>query len=360
MKHLLILLIAGIAVLESTSLLYSAAPVVEETIPSVEEIERKAITYRLENTEQGYVRMLASDEISLGQKGESFYDITYDKSRIREIHRYRYVGETQWKSTEKYIITQEKYIRDVETANITEDVHVAPATNYKDPKKHYHILDPRPLGMDAAGTLALDDVHVEEFLNRSDRTVPTVLPDQSDGLKTWKIDYQLKGSETHVSIWIAPSQGFSVVQLELRYPGENGLIIENSKSQLKQYPVGNVWYPTRLVRTLSEKDRVASRQVVVVEEARFGGPIDETAFILAGLDLKPGRQVIDSTSGKPWMMVWDGKAEVKPSSVQTTPMTIPEPVRPWKIWLSLIGVVALALCAIFYFWRSRRSRQFSK
>ncbi|HEY7153231.1 MAG TPA: hypothetical protein VH575_04655, partial [Gemmataceae bacterium] len=97
---------------------------------------------------------------------------------------------------------------------------------------------------------------------------------------------------------------------------------------------------------------VLRRQVTTVEEARFGEPVDEAAFTPAGLELKPGREVVDSTSGQPWLKVWDGKKLADSSGVQTAPANPDR--RHWVLWALAIG---LALLSIFYIRRIIRQRR---
>ena len=120
---------------------------------------------------------------------------------------------------------------------------------------------------------------------------------------------------------------------------------------MKQYPSGGIWYPSKLIRLVREDDQVRNHQEIIVEEARFGSEINDSDFTLSSLDLKPGREVVDSRSGKPWEKVWDGKELVNPSGVPTAPANPDR--RRWLFWILAVG---LALMAIFYFRRVIRQR----
>jgi hypothetical protein len=331
-------------------------PALCEPEPRVEELEQKCIRYRLENTKRGYVRMHVSDEIDPQQQTERLYEITFDEKRIRQVRRCRLLGNKRWGEPEKIIVTPKAYIDDSEY--VQTPVQMAPVSNYKEPREHLRVLNPQLLGMDLGGVDMLHFSHVEMLLNRSNRTPPTVQLDELAGLKTWRIDYKLKENGAEIKVWIVPDQGFSVVRAEAHTVQKNGeRLVEATDSPLKQYPVGDIWYPRTVFKTLKRDGQVIKRQVVTIEEARFGGPIDDTAFTPTGLDLKPGREIVDSTSGLPWRKVWDGKKLVDPSAVKTNP---PNPERHRRPrWLQLTLAACLGLIAAFYFWRAFRRRSAS-
>lgn len=324
--------------------------------PNVEDLERRAITYRLENVKQGYVRMRVVNEKPPPSDTECLYEITFDPRRVRQVRRCRPQGRPEWGEPDSIVVTPDRYIADHVDAQSSTPVQVASAKDYRSPREHFRVLNVQALGMDANGADGLHTAHLESLLNRADRAATTVHADVRHGLETWRIDYDLKhrqrGWTAHVSLWIAPSQGFSVVGVEHRADQDGARYTTVVDSQMQQYPPGAVWYPSRVTKTVKEDDRVLDRQVITVEEARLGGAIDESAFTLAGLELKPGRPVVDSTSGQPWAKVWDGKEAVDPSQVQTA---VPSKDRyRWLLWVLAAG---LALLAFFYIRRAVGKRR---
>jgi hypothetical protein len=323
--------------------------------PGFEDLEKKAIRYRLENFKQGYVRIYVIDDEPSPHNTECLFEITFDEHRVRQIRRSRQRGSTLWGKPEKIIVSQDKYITDHENADKDLAVHIAPATDYKSAREHFGVLNIQALGMSPNGAAMLHTAHVESLMNRSDRTPPEVHADVRDGISTWRIDYMLKDPQqkggANVSLWIAPSQGYSVVGIYYHVDQDGKKYSTIINTQMKQYPEKDVWYPYKLIKTQKEDDRIIDRQVVTVEEARFGGLIDEAAFTPAGLELKPGREAVDSTSGQPWAKVWNGKEMVKASGVKTAPVN-PDRTR-WLLWVLAVG---LALLVVFYFRRVIRRR----
>jgi hypothetical protein len=330
---------------------------------NVEEIEKKSISYRLENIRQGHVRMYVTEE---NPSTETVFEITFDVHNIRQVRRCRQRGESHWLFVEKIIVTPKIYIAYHQKADITA-VQINPVTNLNSPREHYGVLNIQALGMTPNGASRLHLDHVESLMNRSDRSLPMIQKDNHEGLDTWRIDYEIKipgrKGESKASLWVAPSQGYSVVGYYHHADQDGKRYSTIINTQMKQYPEKNVWYPYRLIKILKEDDRILNRQEAIVEEARFGCPIDENTFTPAGLDLQPGQEVLDSTSGVPWAKIWDGKKLVDPSAVKTKdPSAIktnpPNPERHRRPrWLQLTFAAGLGLIAAFYFWRAFRRRR---
>lgn len=58
-------------------------------VPSVEELEKKAIGYRLKYIKQGHVKMRVINDTPSPRRTESLYEVTFDEQRIRQIVRKR-------------------------------------------------------------------------------------------------------------------------------------------------------------------------------------------------------------------------------------------------------------------------------
>jgi hypothetical protein len=339
-------------------LLLRAVPSLCSSFITVEELERNAITYRLENVKQGYVRIHVIDYEPSERRLERLYEVTFDQNRVRQIRRLRNIGDLEWGDPEKIVVTPKIYIDDIEFIDTA--VSVVPATRYKNPRTLSRVLNVQALGMDSGGVNLLHIAHVESLLNRADRIGPTVHDEQRNGMDTWRIDYRLKienqKTEPSIALWIAPSQGFGVVGIEVRFERNGKHYKTVIDSQLKKYPLGEIWYPSKVVRLVKKEDEVQSHQVILVEEARFGHQIDDAAFSLGGLDLKPGREAVDSTVDKPRAKIWDGEKLVDPSCVPAA--TPSNPVRNRRPrWLQLTLAVVLGLTAAVYFWRAFKKQR---
>jgi hypothetical protein len=217
-----------------------------------------------------------------------------------------------------------------------------------DPPERRRVINVQALGMDTGTDLT--SAHVESLLNRADRDSPTVRSDVLDGIRAWRIDYSRKAPDraatSHFSLWLAPDQGYSVIGITIRtlQGGKHYECI--IRSALKQYPANNVWYPAQVTKTLMEGGKAFDREVITVEDAQFGVPVEDKAFTLAGLGLQLGREIVDSSSGQSWGKVWNGRQAVDPSRVP--PPVLTEPDRRW-VWWTLAAV--LGLLAVIYFWR---------
>jgi hypothetical protein len=328
-------------------------------IPSVEELERSAIMYRLKNIKQGHVKMHVINERPYPRNTELLYEITFDKKRVRQIVRKRVPGHAEWENPEKIIVTQDRCITDFEDGAVPTAVQIVPAKEYKTPREHFRMLSVQALGMDINGADGLHEADVESLMNRSDRTIPVVHADVRKGVETWRIDYVRKNKQEetglYVSLWIAPSQGYSVIGIEVKSDQDGKRYTFVIDSEMMQYPVCDVWYPSKVVKTVKADNKVVDRQIMTIEEARFGDQIDETAFAPAGLELKPGKEVVDYSSGQANLKVWNGKELVKPSQVNVPPRNPALHRRPRWLQLTLAG--SLGMIALIYFWRAFRRRR---
>ncbi len=349
----LIVILCAEQALMSSNLFFDAP------VPSVEELERSAIAYRLKNIRKGYVKMHVINEKPYPRNMELLYEITFDEKRVRQIVRKRIPGNAEWGNPEKIIVTQDKCITDFEDGAVPTAVQIVKAKEYKTPREHFRMLNVQALGMDINGADGLHESDVESLMNRSDRTIPVVHADVRKGVETWRIDYVRKNKQEetglHVSLWIAPRQGYSVVGIEVRSDQDGKRYTFVIDSEMMQYPVGEIWYPSKVVKTVKTDNEVVDRQIMTIEEARFGDQIDEAAFTPAGLNLKPGKEVVDYSSAQAHLNVWNGKELVKPSQVNVPPRNPALHRRPR--WLLLALAAGLGLLSVVYFWRVFRKRR---
>jgi hypothetical protein len=325
-------------------------------VPSSEELERAAVQYRVQHIKRGSVRMHVTD--SGRMNNERLYEITFDEKRIRQVLRSRPPGAPDWGKADKIVVTPDNYIMDDEASPTPVAVYLGSSKDYVSPRQHLRALNIQALGMHTSGVNNLHSTHLESILNRSDRTNPVVRLDPQGGVEAWRIDFsktpKQDGVNTEISCWIAPRQGYGVIRIEARSNHSGRKATGVLECKLKQYPNDNVWFPSKMTRTVTMDGAVTARQVATVEEATFGGEVDEKAFSLTGLGLEPGREVLDASSGQAWGKVWNGDEAVFPSKVRTS--SVKEERRPLLLWGLAVG---LALAAIFYFRRIIRHRRSS-
>jgi hypothetical protein len=315
----------------------------------IKRIERSSISYRLENVKRGYVRIRISNEIHPVQRGEFLYEVFFDDNRTQQIRSCRLLGQATWGKPEKAVITPTSYIKDVEFIDTA--VLVSQTKNNDNAQQRLAVINPRLLGMVRGGADLLHTLDIEDLLNRSNSNT-TIQSVKLESDTAWRIDYHgTKEGGYGCSIWIIPEKGFSVARIELRMDQQGKRFMQTIDSHLKQYPLNGVWYPEHVIATDTLDGDLRLRQVVHVEDARFGESIDDSVFSLSGLNLEPGRQVVDASSGLPWAKVWNGTEAVESSGVRTAPVRVER--RPLLLWSLAVG---LALAGMFYFRRIIRQR----
>src|SRR5579884_1668265 len=340
-----------LAFFSSTVLVPLSAVAADDT--DIKKIERASISYRLEHVKRGHVRFRVSNEIHPVQQSEFLYEFFFDDSRIKQTRMCRLLGKDTWGKPENTILTPSTCINDVEYIDTA--VQVSQGKKNDNVQERLAVINPRILGMVRGGADFLHKLDIEDLLNRSDANT-TLQSVKLEGDAAYRIDHHGANKGAYrCSIWIIPDKGFSVARTEILLDQQGKKIIQTVDSRLKQYPLNGVWYPERVITTNTRDGDVLLRQVVYVEDARFGELIDDNAFSLSGLNLEPGRQIVDSSSGLPWGKVWDGQEAVEPSDVRTSSPAQLER-RPLLLWSLAVG---LGLLAIFYFRRVIRQRKSS-
>jgi hypothetical protein len=331
----------------------AAGPAFPSENPSPEDVERAAVSYRLKNAKQGYVRFRVVNKAD-PQPVEFVYETTFDAARIAQTRRARRLGQSKWGEANHVVVTPREYILDRHPKAVVERWKQAGAP--KQAGADFMVLHPQPLGMDLNGADHLDKSRADcVLISPSARTPATITREPRDGLDAWRLDYKTKATGNEVSVWLAPGQGYGVIAAE--YRNLRSQLVTSIRCRHKQYPAGGVWYPERLVKTIAVNGEVRKSQVVEVEEARFGGPVADAAFTLGSLGLKPGRMIGDHTTGQPLLRVWDGKRPVEPSEVPPEPPSLP-PAPGWRkqaLIAAAAGLGALALGCFLLLLRRRRA-----
>ena len=302
-----------------------------DELPSAEAIGRMSVEYRVNRCSSGSVKLHVYNE-GATQSNEFLYEITRSGKRFRQIMRSKLPGNTNWSYATTQIIT---------SSNIIEDNQPDTAVLIKKltarPDEDLLILDFRSLGMVMGGTSFLHKYPIDAFHNRSAAKQPAaVAAEKRDGLQYLRVD--TVGESSDVKIWYSPSQGYSVARMEVRIRGPKSTRQEVTESTLQQYPNG-AWYPAKVIFTQSVDGVVKRLQRIETVSASFGD-IDESVFSLNGLDLSPGRTVIDSTSGYSLSKIWDGSRAVDFHAVPEGASTGGQPPRSnkYRWWLFAISL----------------------
>ncbi len=320
-------------------------------VPGSKELQKKAIQYRLDTTKIGSVKLHVIDEIDPTQRAEFIYDMAFDNDKIRQVRRGRIIGALDWGPSQTTIVTRDSLVWE---PGPDEPVQARGAKDYTDARQTLGVLDPRALGMVLGGTALMNVQSLEMLLNPAGQPDIEVSPDIIAGTKTWKLAYGVKG-EREVRVWIAPDQSFGVVRAEYVVVMAGQQFVQSIESEFQQYEGGGVWYPKRVIAEDKLGGKVTTRQIVIVEKARFAEEIDGNIFTLASLGLKPGRDVLDTRSGRAIGAVWNGTDVVAP---RNNPFADP-PIQPqgnaWIRWVGYsIGFLLIAGALVSFRLRTKR------
>lgn len=326
----------------------------EETTPSFERIVNQVLQYRRNSCFRGQVKLHAVNRSRLRQETEFEYTIVFDGNKLRFDRKSRLLGSPKWTRPEKYIVTEDRFIEDIDDELIVNSGR----RSHSDMRSYADtVFHPRALGMTVSGTSGMIHNGFGELIGRADRIKPTVSKDNIGGTHTWRLEFQLPNG-ANVSVWVSPRQGYSLVRGETRLESPNGQVLQSVVSELTQYPEGGIWYPSRTEHELSLNGEWHERQTIFVRKAEFGRDIDPTVFTLAGLDLKAGRVVQDSTLGVPTGLIWDGKGTRRMTVNDTLGRRSSSLTRiSWKSWLLLSNAVICAVLASILLIRFLRARR---
>jgi hypothetical protein len=314
---------------------------VAEEIPSVDEIEKKAFTYRQAFTDEGRIVMRVLIFPSKAPDVEFEYSIAFAGERLRFDWRARRQGKEKWGPADKKMFSQEWYV----LASAGCAVVKAPATDYDNPRESLRAFHPRALGMATSGTKLLHKTGgLESLINRADMKVVSVEKDRTGDYETWKIVKRQSNGRV-VSIWIAPECGHSIVRAESVTELSNGRAMAAIECKLKQYPPNDVWFPSVVEQRNMFDDRVVNRHTITVLDAYFGRLKNDRPFTLAGVDLEPGDEIVDRViqPGTQLAMVWNGTEAVPLHGRPPQPSPPSEDMGASRRWLLIVSAVVLAV-----------------
>jgi hypothetical protein len=311
--------------------------------PSVDELEKATLAYRQAFTREGRILLRVLDSPSKPPKIEFEYRIAFADEKLRFDWRARAHGKKQWGLPDKKIFAHDSYVFASPGCAIVK----APATDYENPREHFHAFHPRGLGMTTSGMKLLHKIGgLESLINRADMEVISVERDQIGDYETWKI-VKRQGNGRVLSLWVAPECGHSIVRAESVTELSNGRAMAAIDCKLKQYPPDDVWFPSVVEQRNTFDDRVVNGQTITVLEAYFGPLEDNTPFTLAGLELEPGKEIMDRVTqpGTQLGMVWDGTEAVPIDGRPPQPAAPPVELEAGRRWLLVVSAIVLGVLA---------------
>jgi hypothetical protein len=240
---------------------------------------------------------------------------------------------------------------EIRTADSVASVELKPL-NAELRKMATEIFDPRLLGL-WPGVYGLAHHHsLEEALGRPDREKPELRRERWKDLDCWVISYRdLRG--THIELWVAPSQGYSVVRCLAE--GNASGKANRGVLETEYAPVGNsgLWYPRSWVYEGLFDGKPLDKEVGHVTELSFNEPLDDKVFTLAGMNIAPGTGIVgQEPNGQYKSLDWTGEAIIDHVNPHFSPTRQPAGTG-WRGWLfgAAAGCSALAVLAIAFYWR---------
>ena len=196
------------AVLLGTEVTPSSA---QDGVPSIEELEKKAVDYRLKFIDEGHVVLRVLDLPAHPQKAEFEYDIWFADDKIRFDWRGRHLGKEKWGTFDKMAFVDDSYIHFAPKCAVVR----APLSENPRFREASHVFHPGGLGMDIAGMKALHvpGTGVESLLNRTDMEPVSVEKDTVGEYDTWRI-FKRYENGAELTLWLAPECGYSIVRAE--------------------------------------------------------------------------------------------------------------------------------------------------
>ena len=297
-------LLLCIAFLAGTS---ASRSVAQDRAASIEELEKRALEYRLRFIDEGHVVLRVLDLPQNGQKAEFEYHMWFAGEKLRFDWRGRLLGKEKWGTFDKMAFLDDSYIHFAPRCAVVLS-SLAEESGFREASHAFH---PGGVGMDVAGmkTLHMPECGVRSLLGRADLEPVSVERDRVGDYGTWRILKRYKNG-TELTVWLAPECGYSIVRAESASIINGGRAAASIVCEMAQYPDRGVWYPSRVEQKNTYDDRIISQHTITTVKASFGKLEDDTPFALAGFGLEVGKEILDRRTGNQWGFTWDGESAV--------------------------------------------------
>jgi len=279
--------------LSTAAVLFLSLPVIaladEPPGLNFDEIEERAIDYRIKNCAVGSVELhVSSKRSNFGRPSLGRFVVVFDRDRIRvdQFHKSKNTTPSHWRVSNKYIQDGGHIVR-----KHGDDPNIAVTISVRDGQKNneFGVFHPRGLGYSPMGINGLSETGLRTLLGRSDRVSLRVEQDTLEGRTVYRLYYKTK-TDANVVVTVSPSQGYGVVRAEVNATSDGKAVSQWTSSELIQYP-GGVWYPRTCEYRYSVGGHIVKQANITVERAEFGQPVDDSTFTLAGLGVSPGQSV---------------------------------------------------------------------
>jgi hypothetical protein len=311
------------------------------------DVEKQAVEYR-RSIQRGHIVLKQKGYIGGSNKvdAEATTIIRFDGTRNRRDLMLSWPGRTIIPEREIRCLGCEEdgYTLLYREEKATTDRQVAITLNKSRPADRAEFIDPRLLGMVPVSVGNLIGYHLEYYVNRADRNLPTVERTDWKGKEGWRVSYTTLIGQP-IRLWIVPEWGYAVVRMELE---RNDKIVQGLKdtveTEYEMKKAGGIWFPRRLVYERFDFKKPVSKQVTDVEVVSLNEPLPPSAFKLSGMDLPKPWPVL--FGGRPY--VWDGQQLVPEEKYQEPPLA-QGPSRWLLITAATLSALVALTCVYLYF-----------
>ena len=174
----------------------------------------------------------------------------------------------------------------------------------------FRFYDPRLIGCSPVGFGHLHSQTYDSFLARPGRLDITAQSELLSGTPAAKLEW--KRPEGMVQrAWIAREKGSRLIRAETDGVFRGAPLFDRLESDVTKDEKSGVWFPKRVEFTRTVDGELKKREILEIRNARFNHNLNESVFMLEGLDIRPGAEIYDDTTDGPQIRrIWDGKAIV--------------------------------------------------
>lgn len=213
------------------------------------------------------------------------------------------------------------------------------------------VFDPRLIGMLPCDTAILHAMNVGDFLTQKDKVDSTVKTEMISGQRVLRVDSSYRNGRK-ARMWFAPQQGGSLIRGESEFVHpKDGKVVDSIECDMKQWDADGVWFPKKVVYQRRLNGDVVTEEQLTVKSAEFNIPVDESVFTLAGMDIPPGTDVVETPSFHV-SRIWNG-SKLAPNTTQSPPLAEAEALSSTRILLFSFSLALIAALLFAIYWRRR-------